>query len=362
MAVCAARCRQLICWASALLWLLAAGTAWADCRPLPASDSAVFTRHLPDGCTPAEREAQAVSATEILTALKAGKGIDLSGVVVIGDLALDELPEVSLDRAAGVGDAVATAAADLGGVSGKGRIIRGPFIIERSRIAGRMATHLSQGSLVMLGPHRLRGTRCEGLQDWSRVVFAGAVDWADAQFEREALALRAIFLDTANFSQTQFGPHSRFHRASFHAPVSFAQAQFRGLAELLEVDYQRTATFAGASFQQGAGFSGSQFHGEASFEAAQFAREAFFSFAQFAQGAHFERVRFGAAAEFAEVQFQGAANFSAAQFHEPPQWTQVRFKGERHLPEAAGQDWGPSAILVGTLVLVAGLLWVIIRR
>ena len=52
---------------------------------------AVFTLHLPNTCTEAEREARAVSAQELLRALAAGKGLDLSGVVIQGDLVLDEL-------------------------------------------------------------------------------------------------------------------------------------------------------------------------------------------------------------------------------------------------------------------------------
>lgn len=354
--------RGLTSCAAVLLCLSASSIAWADCRPLPASDPSVLTRHLPESCTQAERQAQAVTAAEILAALKAGKGVDLSGVVVVGDLSFDELPEVSLDRAAGIGEAVAAASADLGDASAKGRVIRGPFVIERSRIVGRMATKLSGGSLVVLGPHRLRGSQAEGLQDWSRTVFAGGVDWSGAQFQREALAVRAIFLDAADFSRAQFGPHTRLHRASFHAPVSFEQAQFGGLAEFLEVEYQRTATFAGATFHQGVGFSGSQFHGDVSYANAQFDREAFFSFSRFAQRARFDRVRFGAAAEFMEAQFQGAADFSGAQFHTKPQWTGVVFKGERLLPGAESQGWSQYGIILGSLILVAGLIWVIVRH
>ena len=48
-------------------------------------------RHLSADCTEQEREARAVDATQLLQAFREGKGIDLSGVVVQGDLFLDTL-------------------------------------------------------------------------------------------------------------------------------------------------------------------------------------------------------------------------------------------------------------------------------
>src|SRR4029079_5001707 len=52
----------------------------------------VLTRHLGADCTEQERAARAVDATELLQAFREGKGVDLSGVVVRGDLSLDALP------------------------------------------------------------------------------------------------------------------------------------------------------------------------------------------------------------------------------------------------------------------------------
>ena len=72
-------------------------SAWrlaSNCQvDTPASGSGtVFTRHLSAGCTEQEREARAVDAAQLLQAFREGKGIDLSGVIVRGDLMLDHLP------------------------------------------------------------------------------------------------------------------------------------------------------------------------------------------------------------------------------------------------------------------------------
>src|SRR5688572_31319166 len=58
----------------------------------PSSPAAPFLRHLGRGCSERDRDTHAVRADELLTALKDGKGIDLAGVVITGDLMLDELP------------------------------------------------------------------------------------------------------------------------------------------------------------------------------------------------------------------------------------------------------------------------------
>jgi hypothetical protein len=58
----------------------------------PSGQGATLTLHLGAGCTEQEREARAVDAAQLLQAFKEGKGIDLIGVVVRGDLSLDMLP------------------------------------------------------------------------------------------------------------------------------------------------------------------------------------------------------------------------------------------------------------------------------
>src|SRR6185295_10688696 len=77
----------------ALLWLpLAAAASNCQVESHASGPGVALTRHLGAGCTEQEREARAVDAAQLLQAFKEGKGIDLSGVVVQGDLSLDMLP------------------------------------------------------------------------------------------------------------------------------------------------------------------------------------------------------------------------------------------------------------------------------
>src|SRR5437867_11107579 len=77
----------------AILWL-PLGAAASNCQveTWASGPGVALMRHLGADCTEEEREARAVDAAQLLQAFKEGKGIDLSGVVVRGDLSLDTLP------------------------------------------------------------------------------------------------------------------------------------------------------------------------------------------------------------------------------------------------------------------------------
>src|SRR5262245_65792461 len=76
-----------------LACLMVSTVAGAEkCRIDRPQAGALFKLHLSGECTDKEREANAVQAVRILAAIKEGKEVDLSGVVVSGDLKFDELP------------------------------------------------------------------------------------------------------------------------------------------------------------------------------------------------------------------------------------------------------------------------------
>ncbi len=338
--------------------------ARADCRDLSAShaDPSLFRLHLSDDCSPAEREARSVTARDVLRALQEGKGIDLSGVVVTGDLLLDELPEVPVTRLSGLPDRLRAWLRERGIEAG--RVIAGPIAIRQALVRGRMATRIQRGVVIVQGPLRMDGTVFEAPQDWSRVVVTGAVDWSNATLQQECLFLQAGFEDAVQFRGTRFGPHTRFHQAAFHSTASFEDAVFSGLAELLEVTFLGDASFARVRFEQGTGFSGGEFHGAADFAGAVFAREAYFLFTQFRQQARFEGARFEESAGFAEAEFHGPADFSGAVFGRPPEWSRARFRGERMLPPPPEKpvDWLNYGIVIGAGLAALVLFWMVIRR
>ncbi|MEW6544216.1 MAG: pentapeptide repeat-containing protein [Nitrospirota bacterium] len=292
----------------------------------PSDPAAPFTRHLGPDCSEQERQAQAVSSADLLAALKAGRGLDLTGVVVAGNLMLDQLPVIPVSRVDGLSPGLQRAVRDRG--LKELRVIAGPVSIRRSVVRGAIQTNLQDGLLLFKGPVTMAGTTFEQPVDLSHSGFLGPVDGSEAVFLRQSFFLNSVFAQPVRFEKTAFGVHARFHRAVFEEPVTFHRAGFNGLAEFLEVTFEKDARFSQTHFKMGTGFSGSQFRGALDFSEALFEREAFFLFTRFEKDAYFRRATFRATADFSDARFNGVDDFSKTFFNDQPRFTRTKANRE----------------------------------
>ncbi|HEY6085375.1 MAG TPA: pentapeptide repeat-containing protein [Nitrospira sp.] len=290
--------------------------ATGDCRiDRTTQEATVFKVHVSDGCPGYERESQAVWAKHILAAIKQGKSIDLSGVVIQGDLSFDDLPIGMLPKE------MATEALES---RANVRIVPGSFSIVNSVVRGAIQHKSTQDLLVMNGPVTVSNTRFEQPVDLSRALFVQAVVLSAAVFLKESYFVQGRFLRDLFAENVKFGPHTRFHRAHFRGPVTFRQSVFGGLAEFLEVEFERDADFSGTYFKAGTGFSGGHFGGAVDFSDARFEREAFFTFTQFDGDAVFLRATFGSMADFDDAQFTARDDFSKVLFKGDSRFARVK--------------------------------------
>lgn len=309
------------------------GTAFpAGCVVEPTTPDAQgpFTRHLDTGCSEAERKAYAVRAEELLAALKEGKGVDLAGVVVVGDLLLNKLPLVSVDS---LQDPPPELQAAFGRQElNEVRVISGPISIRDSRVRGMISAKGKEGLLIIQGPVTMTGTTFERAVDLSRTVFLEPVDFSGSVFMSEGLFIQTLFRQPARFQKTAFGTHTRFHKATFADTVTFLRSGFNGLAEFLEVMFEQDASFSRTYFKMGAGFSGSRFRGMVDFSESTFEREAFFAFTVFEGDAYFRRSTFRALANFSDAEFQGVDDFSKVLFDTKPNFIRTKVSASRRTP------------------------------
>jgi uncharacterized protein YjbI with pentapeptide repeats len=326
----------------------------------PAGAAASLTLRLGKDCAQQDREARMVAASDLLAAIAEGKGIDLVGAVVTGDLLLDRLP-VQAVHASTLPDLPmpfqqAVGREDLKEI----RVVAGPISIRDSVVRGAISTRLKDGIIVFTQPVTLTGTTFEQAVDLSRAAFAGPVDLSQAIFLKEGFFIHALFAQATRFEKTALGLHSRFHRAQFVAPVTFHRAGFNGLAEFIEVTFEKDTSFAQAYFKGGTGFSGSRFQGLSDFSEAVFEREAFFMFTVFEQDAYFRRVTFRAEANFSDSEFKGLDDFSKAFFNAEPRFTRAKISGT---PPRRGGLQDPRVLYVIAAVLFAfTLVFVFILR
>ncbi len=316
---CVLLCAALLASAIDLSPILASAACTEE--PVPAAGN-ILWKHLGKDCSDQERLHRAVTGQEILTALEAGKGIDLAGVVVTDDVMLDTLPARSVEKLVGFSqpELAAIQSLDVREV----RVIDGTLSIRDSIVKGTIATQLTDGYLVIRGQVTLTGTTFEQLVDFSRVLALGSVDGSNVIFLKEAYFIAGRFSQSVRFAKTAFGPHSRFHRAHFSDQVNFQQAGFSGLSEFLEVTFDKDVNLSRTYFKQGTGFSGSRFRALLDFSEALFDREAFFTFTVFEGDAYFRRATFRSVADFSDAEFQGVDDFEKVLFEQTPQFTRVK--------------------------------------
>lgn len=268
-------------------------------------------------CSNEQRESLAISAESILELLKQGMGIELYGIVLKGNLDLNQLPEMAIESGQ-ISSALVRERFEREGVTSV-RVIKGPFIMRDSRVRGTIATNLAaNGYLLVQGPVSLAGSQIEESVDFSQTVFDGPVDVSEAVIAYEAFFIRAVFNGQATFERVNFGTHTRFHKAIFSERVSFAGSRFKGLAEFLEVTFENEAGFARSRYDMGTGFSGSLFKGMLDFSEATFEHEVYFRFTQFFGEANFKAAVFHETADFTEATFHGRPDFTSASFDVPP--------------------------------------------
>jgi hypothetical protein len=303
-------------WCLLALLVLSPDPVGAACLVSGASpEEGLFKRHLSESCTKAEREARAVDASALLAVLRKGQTIDLDGVVIRGDLALEALPVTANPPALD---------GNLGPQDREVRLIPGGLSIVNSVVQGKFVHRSTDGTLVFSGPISFRGTIFEQMVDLSRSVFTRPVVFSGAVFLAEAYFVQGRFLDEVQGEKTAFGPHTRFHLSHFHEAVTFEQSGFSGLAEFLEVRFDRDVNLARTYFKLGTGFSGCQFAGLADFSEALFDGDAFFTFTRFDGDAYFRRATFRATADFDDAQFNGREDFSKAFFEKGPQFMRAK--------------------------------------
>ena len=313
-----------------VVWVVVSAMSWGACRVEEGSNPQVMVRQLEGSCGDEDRQALAVSADDVLAALHQGQGVVLKGVVLAGDLPLDQLRlqpfEPKLVRHSAIVKRIE--AEQVSAV----RVIHGPFILEDVEVQGILATNLiGPGYVLVQGPVSLRGTTIQRSMDLSRMVFLDRADFSEMHIGYEGFFIRAMFARDADFTRTAFGTHSRFHQARFLGKATFTGARFHGLAEFLEVSFAEEAGFSRTRFLQGTGFSGSRFHKTLDLSEARFDREVYFRFTDYQGAANFHRALFRNTADFTEARFRGAVDFRNVVFEKPPRIPGV------DLPEQGGE-------------------------
>jgi uncharacterized protein YjbI with pentapeptide repeats len=309
--------------------------------------------HLSPSCTPAEREAHAVSGGAVMDAIAKGRPVDLLGVIVRGDLIFDRLAVKPTSNSQTRAPEVQNREDQAN--NSEQRLVRAALSVKDSEVLGTVRHRPGQGTLEFTGPVDFRGSRFKERVDLSRSVFHEPVELSGATFEKEAYFVQGRFAQPISCRGTKFGPSTRFHRSVFQGSVNCAGALFDGMAEFLEVTFEQPAVFERSRFGLGTGFSGSRFKSRVSFSEAIFSRETFFGFTAFESEAVFTGAQFLGSADFSNAEFRQRDDLAKARFDQPPLLAQTK-RLEQNQSTALFQTRNGQSILTLGLLIVAALL------
>ncbi|HBP90384.1 MAG TPA: hypothetical protein PKK23_14925 [Nitrospirales bacterium] len=328
------------------------------CRLLPAPPGSenIFWVHVEGPCLPEEEKALAVKGADLLQALEEGKRIDLDRVLVVDNVMLDLLPLQALSEHPTISPALKKRLEQQGITAV--RLIPGTFSIRHSRFENVLATNLTEGALLMLGPVDFTGTVFQQSLDLSKTVFVGPVRFSNARVDFEGFFIGSQFAQGVDFSQVIFGTHSRFHQAQFRDRVTFADAHFNGVAEFLEVGFQQAADFSRTTFASGTGFSGSVFAGPADFSSMTAVHEIYFRFTEFRESVTFAHAEFHKVVDFTNARLDRAQDFSGVVFHTQPEFTGSNVPLDLASVQKVRSPYGQVGIFVGLIILVLCYLWI----
>ena len=324
------------------------------------SSPGIFRQHVVGSCSIDDRTALALSAKGLLEALKTGKSLDLQGVVVTGDLALEQLPRQPLDQVTLPSQEVRRML-DQRGIKAL-RMIPGSLIIRDSIFLGNLATNLRDGALVILGGIDMSGTKFHKSVDFSRTIFLGPSNFSEVTVQFEGFFINAYFTQDATFSKTSFGTHTRFHKTYFGGNAKFDHATFNGIAELLEVVVENEADFLQTSFLMGTGFSGAIFRGPVNFSHSIFEREGYFRFTKFERAAIFSGAKFREVVDFTNANFQESSDFTGAVFAKPPDFSGADIDVQNQQFDVLQDQKVQWGILATFLVFFLFFLWRVRHR
>jgi uncharacterized protein YjbI with pentapeptide repeats len=270
--------------------------------------------------------ASEVQAEEVLSLLKEGRPVYFEGVIITGNLDLEELEK---------------------------RPVRSPFVIINSTLqnasfegvtfeddAVLWGSHFGNASFkgavfsradfsdASFGNSNFMGAVFSSPASFDGAVFQDDVSFVDSRFMKDASFMEARFFGDVDFNYSIFSYYTYFSGAQFSGDAAFSDVLFQGVLDAYLAVFNSSANFFGSDFGGAAGFSDALFRGTAGFGLTRFSGLTSFDNATFEGEANFNLARFGDAAYFSGARFYGKALFGLAKFEDIASLQKVSFEDD----------------------------------
>ena len=303
---------------------------------------------LPNKCSEKEKNANPISAEEVVEALRSGKAVEIINAIIKGPLIIKSMiieGKVTIEQTniKGFVDCSYTMFKKVlslkhstfeNDANFNAVTIEKDFFLDEATFLGE-ANFLN---LIVMGIFYGRATRFKKGAIFNEATFKKSIDLQKSIFEEgEADFLNAQIGTYATFHGAIFKRKARFNSVRIAGAAFFSEATFEGEADLVDAQIGSNADFTEAVFKQKASFNGAQiagtaffspaiFEGEADFISIRIGRNAEFMKVVFKQMVIFNNARIAEVAFFSEATFEEEARFTCAQIGRNADFTKAVFK------------------------------------
>jgi hypothetical protein len=276
--------------------------AW---RPVTAEASPRAASDAPVGSDP-------LTSSHLIARIRAGRPVELAGIVVEGDLDLRTVGTVAqpircigcrFDGNILASDVEFRRIVDLTGAHFKGSVdLRGAIFDDALLLgAGEQASRIDGSALFPLTTFRDRAA-------FDGSLFRGEADFSGASFLADVSFADAVFRAAATFEFASFGGNAAFSSTGEQLATSGVGSS----PEPCSAQTTQGISFLGTTFRSAADFRQREFCGDADFRSVVFAGALDLTLARFGGTARFDNVVFEGRTSFRIVTFSGDAEFDGS--------------------------------------------------
>jgi hypothetical protein len=293
----------------------------------------IFRRSFPADCDDATKDMQAVSAEEILGALRSGMQVEIKNAVIRGPLTLRSMviePEISIEATRLTHRVDCSYAEFKKPLSFKTSVFEKDVIFAGSTIGKDILLEAA----ICKEKADFNEFRLIGNLKATGAVFEGEADLCSARIGSAAEFINAMFKKNANFNGAQIEGAAFFDNAKFEGEADFGSARVGSAAVFTNTTFKQNAIFNGTRMDRGAFFNPATFEDEADFTVARIGMNANFKNAVFKKNANFNGSQIDGSAQFSHAKFEGGVDFGNARIGSSAEFINTMFKKDTNFTSA----------------------------
>ena len=326
----------------------------------------------PDNSSETEKEANPITAEEIVDAIKSGKNIEIINAVIEGAFILKHINidgKITIQRTKIKGQVDWSYAAFKQVLN----LENSTFETDATFTGIMVEKDIFQDNVTFLGDATFSDITVNGVfhsrdstfkkqaifvesifkkrVEFSKSTFEGKVDFGITRIGSVAVFNRAKFKKQVIFNSAKIEGGAFFNSAILEGDVDFIGAQIYNIVEFDKAQFKQMVNFGNAIIKMNVRFTSTIFKGKVNFNLTQIEGSALFDTSIFEDEANFGSTRIGGVAVFNGAKFKKSVNFNGANIDGPVFFNKALFRWDKipgsdnaglidFITKNFGIDWG----------------------